>query len=230
MNRMLDKLRSGRGASITFALLLFLVCAVLSTVIITTASTAAGRMSNMAEADQRYYSVTSACELLKGLLDGKTVSIVNVTGGTNAGTYLVPDMGAEQASVNYANVKYKIEDGNAAIIKESITNKTAYTRYNGGSNNGTIAGQKITISGADLEDTQPDVQEAMDSAGKITITVSKASGVNTNPFSIKMVFSLDQKEISGTKTIGTDTITTKATSYTWYLRSMNVVSATGAGA
>ena len=64
-NRILTKLRSRTGASITFALLLFLVCAVLSSVIIVAASAAAGRMSGIAEADQRYYAVTSAAELLR---------------------------------------------------------------------------------------------------------------------------------------------------------------------
>lgn len=72
------KLRSRRGASITFALLLFLVCAVLSSVIIVAASTASGRMSNLAETDRRYYAVTSAAELMKDLLK-EPVSIVKQT-------------------------------------------------------------------------------------------------------------------------------------------------------
>lgn len=236
MNRMLDKLRSGRGASITFALLLFLVCAVLSAVIVTTASTAAGRMSNMAEADQRYYSVTSACELLKELLDGETVSIVKVTGGTNAGTYMVPNMGAEQASVNYVNTDYILDNPDKPILKASIVNAAAYARYNGGSNNGTIAEQAIVISGDKLEGTAPVIKETMGSDGKITITISKASGINKNPFAIKMVFSEDRKKSpSATKTITKDdgttvNVTTEATSFTWHLKSVNVVSATGAGA
>ena len=244
MNRILDKLRSGKGASITFALLLFLVCAVLSAVIVTTASTAAGRMSNMAEADQRYYSVTSACELLKELLDGKTVSIVKVTvtdgtyAGTytNAGTYMVPNMGAEQASVNYVNADYKLDDPDKPILKASIVNAAAYARYNGGNNNGTIAEQAIVISGDELEGTAPIIKETMGSDGKITITVSKASGINKNPFAIKMVFSEDRKKSpSATKTITMDDgttvdVTTEATSFTWHFKSVNVVSATGAGA
>ena len=230
MNRILDKLRSGRGASITFALLLFLVCAVLSTVIVTTASTAAGRMSNMAEADQRYYSVTSACELLKELIHGKTVSVVKVIDGDNAGTYLVPNMGAEQASINYADVEYKVDDSEA-IIKKSIVNEAAYACYKGNA-----IDQTITISGTGLQDTEPDIKETMDGTGKLTIVVSKVSGINDNPFAIRMIFYLDKKEISEKKTV-TDAegnpkekTTKTASSYTWYLKSMNVVSATGAGA
>ena len=78
MNRIRKKLASDRGASITFALLLFLVCAVLCSVIITAASTASGRMASLAETDQRYYTVTSAAELLRSLIDGQTVSVVKV--------------------------------------------------------------------------------------------------------------------------------------------------------
>ena len=68
MQTIKKKLRSQYGASITFALLLFLVCAVLCSVIIVAATTASGRMSNLAEMDQRYYAVTSAAELMKELL------------------------------------------------------------------------------------------------------------------------------------------------------------------
>lgn len=59
----LKKLRSRKGASLTFALLAFLVCAVISAVLLASASAAAGRLSGLAEADQRYYAVTSAAQL-----------------------------------------------------------------------------------------------------------------------------------------------------------------------
>ena len=74
--RITHKLRSRRGASITYALLLFLVCAVLCSVIITAGTAAAGRISKMAETDQRYYAVTSAAELLKDMIeDGDPVVV-----------------------------------------------------------------------------------------------------------------------------------------------------------
>ena len=69
------KLQSRTGASITFALLLFLVCAVISSVVIVAGTTAAGRMSQVAAMDQHYYAVTSAAELLKHEIDGKTMLV-----------------------------------------------------------------------------------------------------------------------------------------------------------
>ena len=65
MQAIRNKLKTQKGASITFALLLFLVCAVISSVVIVAATTAAGRMSQLPQMDQRYYAVTSAANLLK---------------------------------------------------------------------------------------------------------------------------------------------------------------------
>lgn len=75
MQAIRNKLKTQKGASITFALLLFLVCAVISSVVIVAATTAAGRMSQLPQMDQRYYAVTSAANLLKNEIDGKTIKI-----------------------------------------------------------------------------------------------------------------------------------------------------------
>ena len=75
MKSVKKKLKSNKGASITFALLIFLVCAMVSSVAIAAGTAAAGRMSQIAESDQRYYSVNSAAEVLKGLIDNKTVKV-----------------------------------------------------------------------------------------------------------------------------------------------------------
>ena len=59
------KIKSQSGASITYALLLFLVCAVVSSVILAAGTAAAGRISQLVDSDQRYYAVSSAANLLK---------------------------------------------------------------------------------------------------------------------------------------------------------------------
>ncbi len=64
----LKKLNSSKGASITFALLAFLVCAVISAVLLASASAAAGRLSGLAAADRRYYAVSSAVQLFSDSL------------------------------------------------------------------------------------------------------------------------------------------------------------------
>lgn len=70
---MKKKLQSGRGASITFALLLFLVCAVIGSIVLSAAMTAAGRMADLGKADSRYYLASSAAQLFCDKFDGKEV-------------------------------------------------------------------------------------------------------------------------------------------------------------
>ena len=72
----LRKLRSNEGASLTYAILLFLVCAVVGTIVLTAGTIASGRLAEKAEMDQRYYHVTSTAEFLKDALDGKSVRII----------------------------------------------------------------------------------------------------------------------------------------------------------
>ncbi len=102
MGRMISKkLRSSKGASLTFALLAFLVCAVISAVLLASASAATGRLSNLAETDQRYYAVTSAAQLFCDTLENQEFTIqrthtnhnVNVRGyltGNDGQTYGFP--------------------------------------------------------------------------------------------------------------------------------------------
>lgn len=75
MNAMKNKIKSQKGASITFALLLFLVCAVISGVVVVAATTAAGRMSQQDEMDERYYAVTAAAKRLNDIFDKKKVTV-----------------------------------------------------------------------------------------------------------------------------------------------------------
>ncbi len=229
MNRIADKLRSRNGASITFALLLFLVCAVLCSVIITTASAAAGRMASMAESDQRYYSVTSACEVLKELIDGKTVSVVTVSGGSNAGTYIVPDMTGEQASIRYTDSTAYNVDNNAA--KLSIVNEAA---YNYGKTS--FTDRDVAVTGLpESDDSTPVIKETTNKdSGDIKFTVAKVSGSNTNPYAVEISFTADVKTGSISKTTGTGSsataVTIDTTTITWSLKDIRTISSTGAGA
>ena len=73
MNRIKKKLRSQTGASLTFALLLFLVCAVVGSAVLVAGTAASGRLAGLADYEQRYYAVNSAAELLaEEITAGKT--------------------------------------------------------------------------------------------------------------------------------------------------------------
>ncbi len=76
LQKLKQKLNSQTGASITFALLLFLVCAVVGSAVLAAGTAAAGRMSKIAEMDQRYYAVNSAARLLVDTIQEKPLEIV----------------------------------------------------------------------------------------------------------------------------------------------------------
>ena len=58
------------------ALFLFLVCAVVGSVVLTAGTAAAGRRAQIESSDQRYYSVTSAADLVKDLMTDGSVETV----------------------------------------------------------------------------------------------------------------------------------------------------------
>ena len=107
MKRMKQKLNSQTGASITFALLLFLVCAVVGAAVLTAGSAAAGRISKTAEMDQRYYSVNSAAGLLIEKIEEETVTVVKTvkTGsGSDYTSYTCCVEGEEPFAVDQVTV------------------------------------------------------------------------------------------------------------------------------
>ena len=71
-------LRSQTGASISFALLLFLICTVVGALVVTAGTTSSGRLANLTKMDQRYFSVTSAANLLADELNNQSVTITRV--------------------------------------------------------------------------------------------------------------------------------------------------------
>lgn len=105
---MRDWVRSQRGASLPLALLLTLVCAMAASVVIAAGTAASGRLSNLEENDQAYYSVASAVnvfrdELIKDPDTGAGHSITvavkfetNAAGTVTSRTALVQTDGATQ--------------------------------------------------------------------------------------------------------------------------------------
>lgn len=69
------KLFNNKGASMVFALFVFLVCAVICSVIVISVTASSGRFSRMTEADSRYFSVTSAAQLLADELVSASVTV-----------------------------------------------------------------------------------------------------------------------------------------------------------
>lgn len=69
------KLRSQRGASLSMALMLLLVCAVVASISLAASTAAAGRQSQLEAVDKSYYNVTSAVKLVSDKLKGGSQAV-----------------------------------------------------------------------------------------------------------------------------------------------------------
>ena len=181
MNRIKQKLRSRRGASITFALLLFLVCAMVSSVVIVAASTAAGHMSSQAEMDQRYYAVAGAVKVLREKLEGEDLKGLTVT--VNADGTVLP--AADNVQLNpiltYASKKL--------IAPDKVTDAEIPGTYTATQTNEAIA-HPVTCT---IE--PPTVADGL---LKFRIRATGGQNAGSNAYSIDLIFASNVQQTSTT--------------------------------
>lgn len=134
MNRIKWKLQSRKGASITFSLLIFLVCAVVSSIVIVAASTSAGRLSEMAQMDQRYYAVTSAAEMLSDLFVKHERVAVSIVTDEETGTVMLSPV-EDDFNSDFVQVVSK-DLVELLLDKDSINPEKIYDNLNLGSESG----------------------------------------------------------------------------------------------
>ncbi len=210
-NRIKAKLRSRTGASITYALLIFLVCAVIGSAVLVAGTASSGRMSEVADNDRRYYAVTSAARLLIDLIDDQTAVIVK------------EEANAEGTAVtNYYVNGVQIDD---STVFQSVTEQAAYLLMKGDtvSNDFNLTAVK---SGLNLDD-ELDVaihEKVNADTGEMTLEIEKTtgSGEKSKTYSLILFFNLDKSEITETKTETEGTKTTTTGSFTWRLRDIQV--------
>lgn len=217
-NIIMSKLRSQTGASITFALLIFLVCTVLCSVILTAATASSGRMSGIAEGDQRYYAVTSAAELLKDLINGKSVTIERIYSGTKTETHDeshgVP---SDTTSTNYgADYILKIDSTTIGDTNPKFNSfvEDAADKYDSGGGTGSYTLKSSSeLNGAlriaaDSNLLSVQISEIVDAAGNITMTVG-------NDYKLQLLFSASVVGPNSSETAGESNITIESdTKYT----------------
>ena len=96
----------------------------ISAVLLASASASAGRLSNLAESDQRYYAVTSAAQLFCDELDGQefTIERVHASAVTTRATYIVDEDGTAH---NTGSMSWTNPDGvPPAVMPIALTVKT----------------------------------------------------------------------------------------------------------
>ncbi len=194
------KLRSERGASITFALLLFLVCAVVASVVLTAGTAASGRLSQQAESDRRYYSVSSAARLLQTEIESTAVT------ATKSGNYA-----ADLSSVSWT---VKTQDANAKDIPALLF--TAAQKVLGDVTASVPA--SLTVTATNIPDVTVDV--TLDASGTLTLKIHNATGTG-DPYTQQLTFALDRRD-SVDKNQAADTQVMTA-SLTWILSDVQTV-------
>lgn len=117
MTRAKRKLNSSRGASILLALVLFLLCAMVSAVVVGSAMTNMQKVKNRQEQQQVYYSVSSAARLIHDAMSQVTFTGTEsmqtygcageVTSGTTGVTFVNND---QHPSAEYYPITFDMDD------------------------------------------------------------------------------------------------------------------------
>ena len=188
MQKLKQKLKSQTGASITFALLLFLVCAVVGSAVLVAGTAAVGRMSKIAEMDQRYYAVNSAARLLVETIERETVTIVktnslNSSDGSGGNT----SSGQEGTSGSGSTVDEKKSFPRDAAKKLGF--------LEGGGGNLPVT-ERFTLSGEnEIKDSVGvTISDTVNPDGTMILTVSK--GTESDYYALKLTFEMDKQETS----------------------------------
>ena len=225
LQKLKQKLKSQTGASITFALLLFLVCAVVGSAVLVAGTAAAGRMSKIAEMDQRYYAVNSAARFLIDTVEEETVEVKKVITTKDDGTakteYILQT--ADTESTSLADVTYDSFPKEAAFqlgylsektLDSAITNKYTLTgSVEGTSDSGTDAAAGDSVP----ESIQVGIDETINPDGSLMFDIYKGNP----PYTLRMVFALEkQEQRSWDELHKTETITSKLN---WKLRDIETV-------
>lgn len=87
------KLKSENGASLALALLFFVICAMVGSVVLAAATAAAGRIANLQKSDQARYTLESAADLIESQLTGWSYVRTGTTSESEQGKVKSPGDG-----------------------------------------------------------------------------------------------------------------------------------------
>lgn len=205
-DRLKKKLRSSKGASITFALLLFLVCAVIGSVVLAAGTASSGRFSKLAESDARYYSVTSAAALLKDEINGRSFKKVYTEterytedidphGTPVAGTKSVifPTEGEDKGTTEYLGFGgYEYKPDNPPSTIDRLLYQAV---LNYGESSDIEYDYQLNLDPAPETSSASQsvaVKETVSTNGSVTFTIS--NGGTSEIFTVEVVFDVDVTE------------------------------------
>ena len=223
LQKLKQKLKSQTGASITFALLLFLVCAVVGSVVLTAGTAAAGRLSELAESDQRYYSVTSAAQLLRTMVERETVTIVKTDKSTDASAgSSSPDMSEDTAYPVYTINGDTIYPSSPSVELDSFPKDAAYSYV---INNETEKTKTITLKVDGYDSLSTTIEETLSEDGTLTFRILSQQDRNGSQYALSAVYTADIKKNTGSNAYTGEVI--EITKIGWRLAEMVTVKESG---
>ena len=199
-SRVKETLRSRRGASITMALLLFLVCTVVGATVLTAGTASAGRVSDLARMDRRYYAVASAAELLAHELNGQEVVIEERTvGGSSSTTVNGKDANDSGLSYLTAQAAYYVKEADGGEEKQPLRQSLELT---------TDQGQTVYVT------------SVLEPNGTLTLTL-RDSEEDTNAYQMIMTLLPAVSELGEwTETDDDETVAVSRSKISWSVESM----------
>ena len=209
MKEIKEKLRSERGASISYALLLFLVCAVVGSVVLVAATSASGRLSGLAETDQRYYSVTSAAELIRDLYDGAEATAAKeeitetVTPYTYDGGAQTPVPGGSETNLYIDGTKI-----GAAYRPDTLIRDAVYRRHFEDPAPEYPVKKNLSIheqtSSTSFEGVSVRGEAALLDDGSLSVTIrstsAEGSGSGQDTYAVRLLFTADERIVEDDRT------------------------------
>ena len=209
MKKIRTKLRSERGASISYALLLFLVCAVVGSVVLVAATSASGRLSGLAETDQRYYSVTSAAELIRDLYDGAEAAAAKeeITETITPYTY----SGGAQAPVPGRSKTHLYIDGQeitGSYSPDTLIRDAAYRRHITDPEPEYPVKKELSIheghSSPSYEGVSVYGEAALQKDGSLSVTIrsmpSEGNSSKPDEYAVRLLFTADERIVEDDRT------------------------------
>lgn len=189
---MLKKIQSDTGASLSFALLLFLVCTVVGSVILTSGTASSGRLSRLRDMDTRYYSVESAANLIRKSMDGMVVNAVyEIKDDGISGDIEFEPIGSDKSDENLFHTLLK--EAVESMIREETVSKPWHELNFSGNLSGTALEQLNAVA---VVNFNPD--------GVMNFVVSNTDEDETYSVSVNMNADFHQTEETVTETVTVD--------------------------
>ena len=200
----LHKIKSEAGASLVAALLLFLVCAAIGTIVLVSATTASGRFVSLAEMDKKYYSVTSAAEFMIDHMEGNEIVIERTktptaTEGVYTYTTSVDGLGLNSMPADYqkrqaVTLLFGTNDAN-------FNGESAYNASFGLDSDYTENNLTAVFSGGEggkYSDTV-NISSTLKSNGNIEMTLTSTDNDGTGKYKVVITFTFINSESTYTK-------------------------------